>query len=507
MRIPRSAALGVALFLVTLPLVGCDGPDATGPAIPAQPTTIASQPAECVLPMSDEDTRAELEALLDAVDALETAGSLNHGQATALRRKLENALRKIDEGMYCPAVAMLDAFREQVGSFIDEGILTPAEGDPLLDGVDQVLEGTPPVVVQSMVVVGTLSTCGLRESGRAYCWGDNSSGALGDGTTTESRTPVAVSGGHLFAQITVGGNAGGGFACGVDLEGAAYCWGNNYNAQLGDGTNTDRYVPTAVMGGHRWEKLDAAFNAVCGIATDGVTYCWGRNVVGQVGDGTTEERSEPTAVSGGHTFVDIATGAFAACGLEANGTAYCWGGNGVGQLGDGTNTSSPVPVAVSGGLTFADLAPGGGLTCGVESPGGAAYCWGFNSVGQLGDGTTDNQNAPTPVLGSNSFESISASFASGGHVCALRPDGAAYCWGDNSDGQLGDGTTTFGVGPVPVSGGLAFQFLEAGALGTCGIAAGQAYCWGDNYHGQVGDGSSTIRILAPSPVSGWALLP
>ncbi|MDP3775419.1 MAG: IPT/TIG domain-containing protein, partial [Gemmatimonadales bacterium] len=139
----------------------------------------------------------------------------------------------------------------------------------------------------------------------------------------------------------------------------------------------------------------------------------------------TVTRTSLTA-GGGHT-----------CGLTSGGAAYCWGGNGSGQLGDGSTTQRPTPVAVAGGITFASLAPGGGRTCGVTS-GGAGYCWGVNSDGQLGDGSTTQRSTPVAVAGGLTFASLTAG---GGHTCGVTSGGAAYCWGVNFQGQLGDGST------------------------------------------------------------------
>jgi len=160
--------------------------------------------------------------------------------------------------------------------------------------------------------------------------------------------------------------------------------------------------------------------------------------LGELGDGTTVERTSPTPVAGGLTFAQLGrVGFYHTCGVTFDGAAYCWGDNTWGQLGDGTTTWEPSPVLVAGGLTFAAVSAGSYHTCGVTS-GGAAYCWGGNSAGELGDGTFTQRTSPVAVAGGLMFATVSAGDS---HTCGVTTGGAAYCWGDNPSGQLGNGTT------------------------------------------------------------------
>jgi len=169
-----------------------------------------------------------------------------------------------------------------------------------------------------------------------------------------------------------------------------------------------------------------------------------------------------------------ASGEFA-CGLIATGAAYCWGANDRGQLGDGTTTDRSIPVRVLGALRFASVSAGNFHTCGLTTE-GAAYCWGLNEQGQLGDGTEKQRSAPVAVVGGLRFSVLSAG---GEQTCGVATGGTAYCWGDNNFGELGDGTTTSRLRPVRVQGGLNFVAVSGGLLHSCGVtAAGAAYCWG-----------------------------
>jgi alpha-tubulin suppressor-like RCC1 family protein len=198
------------------------------------------------------------------------------------------------------------------------------------------------------------------------------------------------------------------------------------------------------------------------------------------------------------TFAAVTAGGFHTCGVTSAGAAYCWGYNALGELGNGTATDHHSPVAVSGGLTFTEVSAGYYHTCGV-TPAGAAYCWGYNASGQLGNGTTTDSDIPVAVAGGLTFAGIAAGYD---HTCGVTPTGLAYCWGDNYFGPLGDGSTTNRFSPVAVSGGLTLAAVTAGYTHTCGLTpAGAAYCWGYNNYGQVGDGTTTSRTT-PVAVAG-----
>ena len=342
------------------------------------------------------------------------------------------------------------------------------------------------------IAAGYGDGCALNVSGQAFCWGNNLAGNLGDGTTTNRLVPTPVAGGLTFASLSAGYFR----TCGVTTSGTAYCWGS----VVGDSTITNRLVPTPVAGGLTFASLSAGVLAhTCGVTTGGVAYCWGGNLAGELGDGTTNmPEFVPTPVAGGLAFTAVSAGAYHTCGVTTNGGAYCWGSNAFGQFGDGTTTDRPVPAPVAGGLTFASVSAGWWHTCGVTTS-GAAYCWGDNSF--LGDGTNTGRLVPTPVAGSLTFTTLSAG---PGETCGVTTSGAAYCWGYNAFGQLGDGTTISRLLPTPVTGGLTFAVVSAGVEvetgHACGVTrGGAAYCWGAN-NGGLGDGTTPDRSV-PTPVA------
>jgi alpha-tubulin suppressor-like RCC1 family protein len=254
----------------------------------------------------------------------------------------------------------------------------------------------------TMLAAGAGHTCGLTASGAAYCWGTNGKGQLGDGTTTGALTPVAVTGGHVFATITAGAFSIG-HTCGVTIAGKAFCWGDNQEGQLGIGAkdNNPHPTPTAVAGGLEFASLSAGLGQhTCGVSTAGGGYCWGQSVYGAIGDGTDTDRSAPAAVVGGLTFAQITAGGFIghSCGLTTAGKAYCWGENEVGAVGDGTTVDRLSPAAVAGGFTFTQIDAGFRHTCALATT-GILYCWGSGRAGQLGNNSLVARSSPVGVIG------------------------------------------------------------------------------------------------------------
>ncbi|MEK7216468.1 MAG: RCC1 repeat-containing protein, partial [Chloroflexota bacterium] len=301
-------------------------------------------------------------------------------------------------------------------------------------------------------------------------------------------------GGLVFASLSAGFH----HTCGVTTSGAAYCWGLGSTGELGQGAAVSSLtpVPVASPGGTplTWASVSAGSGYTCGVTTSGVGYCWGSNGSGALGTGNNFSSSTPVPVSGGHKFAAItaATNGFS-CGLTLNGTALCWGNGAAGALGDGTRTSKLAPVAVSGGLTFSLLDAGGNHTCGLAGTGtGAAYCWGANvDGGKLGSGSGTFFDSPVPlaVVGGLNFAQVSAGR---NHTCGVTTTNAAYCWGSNSHGQIGNGGSIFSAFPSPaaVSGGLGFLTVSAGGFHTCGVTTSQAtYCWGAG--ALLGNGTTT----------------
>ncbi len=360
------------------------------------------------------------------------------------------------------------------------------------------------------IAAGEEFSCALAVEG-PYCWGAGDDGQLGNGTTAYSSSPVPVTTSGVLAGENISAIAAGGWHACVIASGTPYCWGRDGAGQLGDGGSTDQTVPVAVdttnyLSGKTLTAITAGSEHTCAIA-DGQAYCWGLNDYGQLGDSSTTDRSTPVPVDvsgvlAGKTLTKIEAGDKYTCAL-ADGAAYCWGRNSNGQLGIGsTSSSNTVPVAVTAtgvlaGKTVTGISGGYQHTCVVAS--GAAYCWGNGANGRLGNASTSSQNNPVAVdtSGVLAGKTVTAVTASGYHTCAVA-DGQAYCWGQGSESQLGNNTTTstqstpVAVTTAGVLSGKAVTGIFAGHYShTCTIAAGRVYCWGRNATRQLGHATTT----------------
>jgi alpha-tubulin suppressor-like RCC1 family protein len=344
-------------------------------------------------------------------------------------------------------------------------------------------------------------TCAVTPDSRAYCWGWNLFGQLGDGTTANHLKAVAVAGGHSFTQVSTGWY----HTCAVTSDHRAYCWGSNQFGALGDGTTTDHPTPVAVAGGHPFRQVAVGTGFTCGVSyPDDRGYCWGDDAYGQLGNGSTSSSPilMPIAVVGGLTFTQVNAGDVHACGISTTtNRAYCWGWNANGRLGDSTTVNRPRPTRVAAGTRqFRQIDAGWAYTCAVTTS-DRAFCWGYGQTGQLGIGKAIGVSYwPRAVAGGLSFRRVTTGRD---HTCGETTASRAYCWGWNNRGQLGDGTTTTRVGPVSVAGGLLFAQVSAGWSHTCGkTSANVAYCWGDNAQGELGDGTSQNYRTKPTAVAG-----
>ena len=336
------------------------------------------------------------------------------------------------------------------------------------------------------LAAGGAHTCLISSGGATYCWGANSDGQLGTGTTQSVAKPTPVSGSTRFSSIAAGLS----HTCARTAGGLVFCWGDNSHGELGDGTHESRDVPARVTFGRPMSAVASGSGFSCGLASGGA-YCWGDGSRGQIGDGGSADRGTPARVSGSVTFAALSAGWNHVCGLTSEGEAFCWGANDTGQLGDGSTSDRSIPTAVHTDARFTALSAGRGHTCGTTAA-GAIYCWGDNKFGQLGDGTRATHLMPTAVAVNDRFIAISAGSV---HTCALTQSHAAWCWGRNTYGQLGDGTAVSRTSPVQVSGGHAFTSIKAFGSHTCGMStSGDLFCWGYNLDGELGDGTREHRL-------------
>ncbi|MBI4521078.1 MAG: Ig-like domain-containing protein [Gemmatimonadetes bacterium] len=349
----------------------------------------------------------------------------------------------------------------------------------------------------SAISAGSEYTCGVsgNATSTVYCWGNNVSGQLG--TTGGNRpTPRAVLGNYSFRVITTS-HGDYRHTCGLLHDGKAYCWGDNRWGQLGDGNNNASYTPVPVSGGLSFTAISAGYYHTCALTTDGQAYCWGLNIHGQRGDGSNNASYSPVLVAGNLRFSAIAAGAGHTCAIstQPNHAAYCWGLNTYGARGDGSDNTSFTPVLVAGGRGYKAITAGEYHTCAIGDD-DRAYCWGYGPV--LGTGDNNSRLEPVPVA----LGTVTGIAAGNYYNCALDTSGGAWCWGGNDYGRLGDGTNNGSLAPVRVRDqSVAFTHVSAGITHTCAVAVnGKAYCWGSNDSGQIGDGASGNVYYYPKQV-------
>jgi alpha-tubulin suppressor-like RCC1 family protein len=333
------------------------------------------------------------------------------------------------------------------------------------------------------ITAGAHHSCGITTSGETRCWGADPNGELGVGYLTWFIAhPALVAGSPSFVAV----NAGGSHTCALTAAGVAYCWGHNLRGELGTGsTGGVSAVPVAVATALTFSAIAAGGHHTCALTAAGAVYCWGDRV------------PLPMPVPGGLSFTKIMLGEIHTCGIASDGLAYCWGSNGYGQgglggLNGGINYADPthtaIPLPVVGNYPFTALSGGEIHTCGITTD-GAAYCWGDNTYGQVGKGTLGYAIlTPAAVVGGLT---LSAMEVGGHHSCAIAPTGDTYCWGNNDAEQLGD-SIAGGRSPMPlkVAGGVQFVTLAGGGDHTCGLtASGAAYCWGSPALGALGNGT------------------
>ncbi len=378
-----------------------------------------------------------------------------------------------------------------------------------INGTTASAEFSATALAPPLLTAGGGQTCATMPRGEAYCWGENGRGQVGSSPTSTCSDEDDEIGCTLSPTLVESDpwsalTAGGWHTCGLDDAGAAHCWGYNLWGTLGNRSRQDSQIPQAVAGGFTYPSIDAGRLSTCAIsATNKAAYCWGNNWGGQLGNrfvatgGVDDATVEyPVPVSGGIAFEQVTVGGWHACGVEAGGKAYCWGYQADGRLGNGVADTlpQPEPMAVRGGLTFQHISAGLYHTCGVTGH-GAAYCWGWNGWGQLGDNSYNDSATPVPVAGGHEFLRVEAG---GWHTCGVTADSEMFCWGANDSGRLGTtsapvcGTSTCSATPLRVERGHSFKKLAVGAHHSCAFTDDfDLYCWGRGNMGQLGTGGTS----------------
>lgn len=357
-----------------------------------------------------------------------------------------------------------------------------------------------PRVTFTQISTGRDHSVGIASDGNTYSWGSNDNGQLGIGTSGPAKlTPVRVNApaGVTFTRVSAGFRS----SMALGSDGKLYAWGYNGSGALGDGTTTDRFAPVPVQtpAGVSITEFSMRSNASMAVGSDGKTYSWGANLNGQLGDGTFNNRPTPGLVTtpAGVTFTRLSAGDGHMLAIGSDQKLYAWGSNVNGELGDGTATLRTLPVAVHtpAGVTFSQVSAGYAQSHAIGSDGNT-YGWGSNLFGQLGDGTTTNRSTPVTVqlpTGVTFTSVVSSDYDS----AAIGSDGHTYTWGQNSNGQLGTGTTTPRTVPGQVQEPAGVTFTQIDGNGSRYLAVGSdgnGYGWGSN-SGALGNGGLTNSPL------------
>lgn len=365
-------------------------------------------------------------------------------------------------------------------------------------GTSNTLAVGPTLACQALAV-GTSHSCALTSAGAAYCWGKNTSGQLGDASSTNRTSATLVTGSLIFKQIGAGSN----FSCGLNSSGNVYCWGDNTSGQLGNSTNVASTSPVAVTSTKTFRKLSVGYLSACAVTSEGAVYCWGENGNSQLGDGTTTDRNAPVLIDTDVRFADVSVGKYHACGLTHEKKIFCWGLNSSGQLGDATTTTRTTPTMITGATSFVALSATSGTAAGTSdhtcalSTVGTVYCWGENGNGQLGNGNTTDLSTPVLVSAAVNFLTIKVG---GSSSCALGVDHQYYCWGSTLTGAGGFATTAL---KLTIPEGLEARNIGLGDAHGCLLStAGEVLCWGSlNTSGELGDNAANTYSNHPSPIA------
>lgn len=313
------------------------------------------------------------------------------------------------------------------------------------------------------VSAGFQFACALRADGQAFCWGSNTYGQIGtdtlatacapvlQGPTTCATRPVPVDGAVRFSAIGTGQH----HACGLATDGTAWCWGNGSQGAVGQGAYVSRVAaPTAVAGSVRFVQLAVGGYVSCGLDAAGAAWCWGQGSAGANGQAGYAAVNVPTPVATGVRFSTLAAGRWHTCGLAVDGRAWCWGESIHGESGSVAAFNAQIifaPTAMDDGRAWRTLALGAAVSCGIAAS-GAGACWGDNSFGQVGAGTINTFDprvqSPLPLSLAASLDQVDAGWAS---ACAVRTGGLLFCWGHNDSGTLGVGPIAQSAVPLKVT--------------------------------------------------------
>jgi alpha-tubulin suppressor-like RCC1 family protein len=351
---------------------------------------------------------------------------------------------------------------------------------------------------RTTVSINYQHTCAIAANGGLWCWGPNSYGILGDGTTLQRSVPVQVGSDTNWAQVHAGSSS----TCGLRDDQTLWCWGHNGFGEMGDGTtSTGRLSPGQVGSDANWAQASNAGVYNCSLRDDQTLWCWGRNDVGQLGDGTTTDRHLPAQLGTDADWTSVSSGYMnTVCAIRADQTLWCWDENSRGKVGDGTVETRHAPVQVGSGADWAQVSVGGVATCGLRDD-QTLWCWGEESYGIVGGDTSERRRSPMQIGSGDNWTQVAVG---GRHACAIRADHTLWCWGSNTSGALANPSVADQHAPQQVGADTDWMQVSAGFNAACGVRADETvWCWGENAKGQVGNATTTnqyapVEVLNPT---------
>jgi len=387
------------------------------------------------------------------------------------------------------------------------------------NSLGQLGEGTSvdrlaPVSLQSSVFTGGLSitkmalgathTCALMSNGAVRCWGDNAGGQVGpSGNSSGNLSPYEVLSSGTASDIAAGGQ----YTCAVLTAGGVKCWGDNSHGQLGDNSVTSRTSPTSVLDESASGPLGGVSKIAthmgitnttahtCALMTDSTVRCWGKNANGQLGNGTTTDSNVPVVVSGINTAVEVTVGFIHSCARLADSTVKCWGSTYYNQIGSYGPAINSSPIAVSGVSDAVDLITRRNSNC-VKLGAGGYKCWGDNADGVFGDYSATTPTGPSVFANLAQFSKVELGLIS---ACGIAASGNVRCWGSNASGQLGNGLNAFRITPQVMPRSNVVQIASSGGT-MCALKSDESVtCWGSNGSGVLGDGTTNNSLAGVTP--------